>query len=92
VSVQEALHGCFPNYTANFHLGIPTSKELELPELDFGQWQHDANVSLLTLGHNSYDFGSLAGNSFRQAEEEAHVMGTSSLHKKKVLKVHGQFI
>jgi hypothetical protein len=66
----------------NFCLEFPTSKEAELPDLDFGQWQHDTDVSFLTLGHDSLDFGSLAGNSFRPTEEEAHVMGTSSLHKK----------
>jgi hypothetical protein len=37
---------------------------------------------LLMLGHNSYDFGSLIGNSFRPTEEELHVMGTSSSPQK----------
>jgi hypothetical protein len=99
VSAQEALHGYFPNYTPqnlvqehDFHLGIQISKEPELPDFDFGQWQHDANVSLLTLSHDSYNFRSLAGISFRQTEEEAHFMGTSSLHDRKVLKAHEQFI
>jgi hypothetical protein len=90
VSAQEVLQGRFPDYSPQnleqehkFHLGIPVSEEPELPELDFGQWQHDADMSLLMLGHASYDFGSLVGNSFRPTEEESHVMGTSSSHKKR---------
>ena len=99
VSAQEVLQGRFPGYSPrnleqehNFHLGIPVTEEPELPELDFGQWQRDADESLLTLGHTSYDFGSLVGNTFRPTEEESHVMGTSSSHEKKVLKSHEQFI
>jgi hypothetical protein len=100
VLAQEVLQGCFPNYTPqnleqehNFCLRIPVTEEAELWELIFGQWQCDADVSLLMLSHNSYNFGSLAGNSFQPTEEEAYMMvGTSSLHKKKVLKAHKQFI
>jgi hypothetical protein len=98
VSAQEVLQRRYPDCMPqnlvqehNFCLGIPTSEEPELSELDFGQWQRDANVSLLTLGHESYDFGSLAGNSFWPTEEENHTMGSSSLHEKKVLKAHQQF-
>ncbi len=99
LSAQEVLQGRFPDYAPrnleqehNFRLGIPTSEEPEFPDLDFGQWERDADVSLLTLGHESYDFGSLACNSFRPTEEETHVMATSSSHEKKVLKAHEQFI
>jgi hypothetical protein len=67
-------------------------KESDLPDLDFGQWQRDADVSLETLGHDSYDFGSLIDNSFKPTDKETCVLETSSLHKKKVLKAHEQFI
>jgi hypothetical protein len=60
VLAQEVMHGCFPDYMPqnlvqehNFCLEFPTSKEAELPDLDFGQWQHDTDVSFLTLGHDS---------------------------------------
>lgn len=99
VSAQEVLEGRFPDYVprnlgreSSFQFGNPTFDEPELPDLDFGQWQRDADMSLLTLGHDSYDFGSVAGNSFRPTEEEALVLGTSSSHEKKVLKAHEQFI
>ena len=72
--------------------GMPKSDKPELPVLDWGQWQRDANISLLTLGHDSYDFGLLAGNSFKPTDEETHVLATSSLHEKKVMKAHEQFI
>jgi hypothetical protein len=55
VSAQEVLQGRFPGCMPrnlvqehDFCLEIPTSNQPELPELDFGQWQCDANVSLLT--------------------------------------------
>jgi hypothetical protein len=55
VLAQEVLQGCFPDYNPqnlkqehNFCLGIPISKEPELLELDFGEWQHDMDASLLT--------------------------------------------
>jgi hypothetical protein len=64
----------------------------EVPDLDFGQWQRDADVSLTTLGQDSFDFGSLTGNSFKATEEEDHVIGSSSSHEKKVLKAHQQFV
>jgi hypothetical protein len=66
----------------DFELGIPTSKEPKLPELDYGQWQHDADLMLASLGLESYDFGSPTGNSLKPTEEEAYLMGTSSSHKK----------
>ena len=98
-SAPEVLQGRFPHFEPRnlaledrFRLGIPYSEEPEMPDLDYGQWQSDVDVSLVTLGHDSYDFGSLAGNSFRPTEEESHVMGTSSTHEKKVLKAHEQFI
>jgi hypothetical protein len=90
VPAQEVLQGCSSNYSPqnlkqehNFSLVIPVSEELQLLLLDFGQWQCDANVLLLMPGHDSYGCGSLVGNSFRPTEEEAHLMGTSSLHKKR---------
>jgi hypothetical protein len=61
-------------------------------DLDYGQWNRDADSLLDKLGLLSYDFGSLAGNSFAPTEEESHVIATSSLHEKKVLKAHEQFI
>jgi hypothetical protein len=73
-------------------LGIPAVEELDLPALDWGQWQRDADVSLQTLGHVSFDFGPLAGNSFQPTDEETRVLESSSLHEKKVLKAHEQFI
>jgi hypothetical protein len=76
----------------NFQLGIPRCEEPELPDLDFDEWQRDADVSLVTLGQDAYSFGSLIGNSFRPTEEETHVMGTTSNHEKKVLKAHEQFV
>jgi hypothetical protein len=100
--VQESQEGHsleFQHFTprnleqeSRFQLGIPISEEPEMPDLDFGQWNRDADVALLTLGRVSYDFGSLAGNSFSPTEEESDVMGTSSNHEKKVLKAHEQFI
>jgi len=97
--LQEVSNRHFPQFTPRnlvledrFRLGIPNFEEPELPDLDFGQWQRDADVSLLTLGHDSYDFGSLAGNSFQPTEEESHVLETSSNHEKKVVKAHEQFI
>jgi hypothetical protein len=99
VLAQEVLQGRYPGCMPrnlvqehNFCLGIPTSEEPELLELDFGQRERDADVSLLTLDHESYDFSSLAGNSFRPTEEDNHIMGSSSSHEKKVLKAHQQFI
>jgi len=96
---QEVSQGLFPQFTPRnleqehrFRLGFPISEEPELPDLDFGQWQRDADVSLLTLGHDSYDFGSLSGNSFKPTEEESRVLETSSNHEKKVQKAHEQFI
>jgi hypothetical protein len=56
----------------HFCLGIPVSKEPELPGLNFGQWQRATNVLLLMLVHDSYD----SGNSFWPTFEEAHMMGT----------------
>jgi hypothetical protein len=62
-------------------------------DLDFGWWQRDTNKSLLTLSHESYNFGSLAGNFFWPTEEENHVsMGSSSLHRKKILNTRQQFL
>jgi hypothetical protein len=99
VSALEVLGGRYPDCPPrnlaqehDFELGISTFEEPELPELDYGQLQLDADLSLTSLGLESYDFGSLIGNSFKQTEEEAHVMGTSSSHEKKVLKAHEQFI
>jgi hypothetical protein len=93
------LVGGFPDFPPqnlelelNFQMGIPRCKDSELPDLNFGQWQRDADVSLVTLGRDAYDFGSLVGNSFSPTEEETHVMGTTSNHEKKVLKAHKQFI
>jgi hypothetical protein len=86
------LHPTKSHAGAQFELGIPTSEEPELLDLNYDQWQCDADLLLTPLGHESYDFGSLTGNSFKPMEEESHVMGTSSLHKKKVLKVHKQFM
>ncbi len=98
VPALEVLEGRYPVFSPwnlahehHFELGIPTFEEPELPELDYGQLQLDADLLLTSLGLESYDFGSLIGNSFKQTEEEAHVMGTSS-HEKKVLKAHKQFI
>ena len=65
----------------------------ELPDLDFEQWQRSADVSLLTLGQDSYDSGSLRGNTFKPTEEESYAMeSTFTSHEKRVLKVHEQFI
>jgi hypothetical protein len=75
-----------------FQFGIPTYKEPEAMDLDYGKWNRDADSSLDKLGLLSYDFGSLAGNSFTPTEEESHVIAMSSLHEKKVLKAHEQFI
>ena len=98
-SAQEVLQTRFPDYMpqnlgqeVSFQVGILISNEPELPDLDFGQWQRDADVSLLTLGHNSYNFGLLANNYFKPTEEESHVLTTSSSHERKVLKAHEQFI
>jgi hypothetical protein len=33
---------------------VPNCKEPELPDLDFGQWQQDADVLLETLGHKTH--------------------------------------
>jgi hypothetical protein len=99
VSAQQVLVGGFPDLSPrnlevdlNFQLGISRSEEPELPDLDFGEWQREADRSILTLGRDAYDFGSLVGNSFQPTEEETHVLGTSSSHEKKVLKAHEQFI
>jgi hypothetical protein len=70
-------------FAPDFQFPKNSAKEQELPEFDFGQLQHDANVSLLMLSHDSYNFGSIAGNSFRPTEEEAHMTGMSSFHKKR---------
>jgi hypothetical protein len=60
-----------------------TSKEPELPVLDFGDLQNDADDSLSSLGNLYYDFsGSLAGNGFHATEEEVQAMGLSSKHEK----------
>ncbi len=99
VEPQNALQEHFSHFKPrnleqehNLRLGIPSVEEPELPALDWGQWQRDADVSLLTLGHVSYNFGSLAGNSFQPTDEETHVLQSSSLHERKVLKAHEQFI
>jgi hypothetical protein len=99
VEPQNALQEHFSHFKPrnleqerNLRLGIPSVEEPELPALDWGQWQRDADVSLLTLGHVSYDFGSLAGNSFQPTDEETRVLQSSSLHERKVLKAHEQFI
>jgi hypothetical protein len=76
----------------NLRLGVQPVEEPEVPTLDWGQWQRDADVSLLTLGHVSYDFGSLAGNQFQATDEETRILESSSQHEKKVLKAHEQFI
>jgi hypothetical protein len=58
VLAQEVLQGCFGDYTPqnleqehNICLRIPITKEPELPDLDFGQWQHDVDLLLTSLGH-----------------------------------------
>jgi hypothetical protein len=97
---QEVLQEHFSHFTprnlereSRLQLGtIATYEEPEVPELDFDQWQRDADVSLSTLGQRSFDFGSLTGNGFTPTEEEAHVLGTSSSHEKKVVKAHEQFV
>jgi hypothetical protein len=103
-TARDVLEGRISDYTPRnleqehafcgvLPIPIPrTFQEQELPELDYGQWQRDADMSLLTLAHDSFDFGSLAGNSFRPTDEEALVLGTSSNHEKKVMKAHEQFI
>jgi hypothetical protein len=73
-------------------LGILAVEELELPALDWSQWQHDADVLLQTLGNLSFDFGPLAGNSFQPTDEETPLLEWCSLHEKKVLNAHEQFI
>jgi hypothetical protein len=87
---QQVLVRGFPEYSPqnleqdlNFELGIPTTKEPQVPDLDFGQWQHDTNLLLHSLGHGSFDFHSLASNSFKITEEEAQVIVHSTLHKKR---------
>jgi hypothetical protein len=80
-------------FQRGFQLGIPMYEEPHVPDLDYGQWHRDADSSLDKLGRLSYDFGSLAGNSFKPTEEESQVLVESStLHEKKVLKAHEQFI
>jgi hypothetical protein len=92
----EVLREHFSHFTPRNleqeRLGLLKSEEPELPALDWGQWQRDADVSLLTLGQDSYDFGSLAGNSFKPTDEETRVIGATSQHEKKVMKAHEQFI
>jgi hypothetical protein len=99
VSALKVLEGRYPDCSPqnlaqehDFELGIPTFEEPELPDLDYGQLQLDGDLSLTSLGLKYHDFRSLIGNSFKQTEEEVHVTGTSSSHRKKVLKVHEQFI
>lgn len=103
-SAQEALARDLPTYFPRniehdlaHRVGIPRTrtpsyKEPDFPDLDFGQWERDADVSLSTLGRDSFNFGSLAGNTFSPTEEEAMVMETCSDHEKKVMKAHQQFI
>jgi hypothetical protein len=71
ISAQQVLVKGFPEYSPqnleqdlNVELGIPTTKEPQVPDLDFGQWQRDANHLLHLLGQRTFDFGSLASNSF----------------------------
>ncbi len=90
--LREHFSHFTPRNLEQERLGLLKSEEPELPALDWGQWQRDADVSLLTLGHVSYDFGSLAGNSFQPTDEETRVLQSSSLHERKVLKAHEQFI
>jgi hypothetical protein len=66
-------------------LGMPKSDKPELR-------QRDADALLLTLGHDSYDFGSFGGISFKPTDQETQVLETSSLHEKNVMEAHEQFI
>jgi hypothetical protein len=99
VESQEVFREHFSHFTRcnldqehTLHLGMPKLDKPELPVLDWGQWQCDANVLLLTLRHNPYNFGSLAGNLFKPTGRETRVLETSSSPEKKVTKVHEQFI
>jgi hypothetical protein len=97
VSAQHVLETGFPNFSPrNLERDIESQlrivPETELLDLDFGQWQQDAYVLLETLGHDSYDSDSLVGNSFKPTDKETRILETSSMHEKKVIKAHEQFI
>jgi hypothetical protein len=96
MSALQALEGSMPgptprNLAQEQHFEM-SSEDPELPVLDFGHLQDDADDSLSSLGNLYFDFGPLAGNGFKATEEEVYVMGLSSAHEKKVLKAHEQFI
>ncbi len=100
VSAQHVLETGFPDFSprnlerdieSQFGI-IPNCKEPELPDLDFGYWQRDADVLLETLGQDSYNFGFFVGNSFKPTEKERRVLEMSSMHEKKFLKAQEQFI
>lgn len=99
VSAQEVLVRGFHDYPPrnleqdlNIQLGVASSKEPDMPDLDYGQWQRDADRSLDSLGNESFDFGPIGSNPFKPTEEEAEAIVHSSTHEKKVIKAHEQFI
>lgn len=99
VSAQEVLVRGFHGYPPrnleqdlNIQLGVASSKEPDMPDLDYGQWQRDADRSLDSLGNESFDFGPIGSNPFKPTEEEAEAIVHSSTHEKKVIKAHEQFI